>query len=145
MGGAWPVSVGRYTLVSNGGTRLMLPSTAMVTSGNGTALAYRLGRQVEGDEWEEFGDGKPIPRALVLEWELKGVSETDASSQATAMWELAQDLAHVERDNRTYRPIRKPLEYDIQHITTTFHALVLTLAPRGPKWLALKDNAPRAF
>ncbi|GGO24697.1 hypothetical protein [Deinococcus humi] len=139
------MSAGRFTLVARSGTRLILPGDARVTSGNGVRLAYRLGRQVESDEWETFGDGRAVPQPMTLEWDLTGISETDAGAKATAMWDVALDIERVERDNRVYRPIAKPLEYDVDSITVELHAVTLTLLPSGPRWLTLTGNAPRAL
>lgn len=139
------MSAGRFTLVSRAGTRLILSGDARITSGNGVRLAYRLGRQVESDDWETFGDGRAVPQPLALEWDLTGISEADASARATAMWDVALDIGHVERDNRVYRPIAKPFEYDLESISVKLHVVTLILLPSGPRWLTLRDNAPRAL
>lgn len=139
------MSAGRLTLVARSGTRLILPGDARIVSGNGVRLAYRLGRQVESDDWETFGDGRAVPQPLALEWDQTGVSEADASARATAMWDVALDIRHVERDNRVYRPIAKPLEYDFESITVKLHVTTLILLPSGPRWLTLTGNAPRAL
>lgn len=136
------MSAGRYTLV--GASRLILPGDAKVVSGDGVQLSTRLGRQVESEAWETFGDGYAVPQPLVIDWQLEGTSEADASLRATEMWNVCRSITRLERDNRVYRPILAPLGYGIQHIEAEIHRISLTLAPAGPDWLTLREQQPRA-
>ncbi|BDP42931.1 hypothetical protein DAETH_29000 [Deinococcus aetherius] len=143
------MSAGRYVLVGppNNTTRLTLPADCIVTSGDGVALQLTLARAVEAEEWEEFGDGLPVPTPLVLEMTVEGVSEQDAANQATAIWAFARTCTALERDARVYRNIRRAAAVAVQHVPGpgADQRLTLTLLPRDSKWRNGADNTERLF
>lgn len=137
----------RYVLVGPGGSRLTLPPSAIVTSGDGVTLQLELIRAVEASEWEEVGDGEPIPTPLVLEMTVEASSEGGASAQATAIWAFARTAYRVERDGRAYRTIRRARSCVPGHQPgdAQDQRLTLTLLPSEAVWRSLADNTERLF
>lgn len=137
----------RYVLEKPGGAELTLPPSTIVVSGDGETLQYELIRAVEASEWEEVGDGEPIPTPLVLEMVVEASSEGGASALATAIWSFARLSYRIKRDGRVYRTLRRAKSCTVQHVPgdAQDQRLAMILLPSNSKWRSLADDTERLF
>lgn len=135
----------RYVFRKADDSTYTLPEDARVSSGDGETLNVRLERAVETSEWEDFGDGRPVPTPLVLTFQITATSETAASATATALWLFVQAARRLERDGRVYRPYLAAQSCTVEHLDGDQHNCTLTLLPSGSQWLSITDHTPRLF